>query len=212
MGSATLPYVGFGAVFFDADNDADLDLAIVNGHVMNSPSHVRPGATEAQRKLLLRNTSGRLTDVGRQAGPGFSVDKVGRALAAADIDNDGDVDLLVVNNGGEVDLLRNEGASGNNAIVIRLIGTMTNHDAIGARVKVTAGGVTQLREVKAGSSYLSQNDLRVHVGLGKAARIDRLEVRWPNGQSEMVNGAMVNQIVTVTEGKGVTARTAFGRR
>jgi hypothetical protein len=211
VGSATLPYVGFGAVFFDADNDADLDLGIVNGHVMNSPGHVRPGATEAQRKLLLRNTSGRFTDVGRQAGPGFSVDKVGRALAAADIDNDGDLDLLVVNNGGPVDLLRNEGGSGNNAIVIRLIGTTSNRDAIGARVKVTAGGVTQIREVKAGSSYLSQNDLRVHVGVGKAMQIDRVEVRWPNGQSETISGAMVNQIVTVTEGKGISARRAFGR-
>jgi hypothetical protein len=172
---------------------------------------VRPGATEAQRKLLLRNTSGRFTDVGRQAGPGFSVDKVGRALAAADIDNDGDLDLLVVNNGGPADLLRNEGGSGNNAIVIRLIGTTSNRDAIGARVKVTAGGVTQMREVKAGSSYLSQNDLRVHVGVGKATQIDRVEVRWPNGQSETISGAMANQIVTVNEGKGITARRAFGR-
>ena len=212
VGSATLPYVGFGAVFFDEDNDADLDLAIVNGHVMNSPSHVRPGATEAQRKLLLRNTGGRLTEVGKQSGAGFSVDKVGRALAAADIDNDGDLDLLVVNNGGASELLRNEGGSGNNAIVIRLVGTTSNRDAISARVKVTTGGIAQMREVKAGSSYLAQNDLRVHVGLGKATRIDRIDVRWPNGQSEAVNGATVNEIVTVTEGKGITARTAFVRK
>ena len=211
VGSATLPYVGFGAVFFDADNDADLDLGIVNGHVMNSPGHVRPGATEAQRKLLLRNTGGRFTDVGRQAGPGFSADKVGRALAAADIDNDGDLDLLVVNNGGPADLLRNDGGSGNNAIVIRLIGTTSNRDGIGARVKVAAGGVTQMREVKAGSSYLSQNDLRVHVGVGKATQIERIEVRWSNGQSETISATMVNQIVTVTEGKGITARRPFGR-
>jgi enediyne biosynthesis protein E4 len=209
VGPATLPYVGFGAVFFDADNDADLDLAIVNGHVMNSPSHVRPGATEAQRKLLLRNTGGRLTDVGRQSGPGFSMDKVGRALAAADIDNDGDLDLLVVNNGGAVDLLRNEGSTGNNAITLRLVGTTSNRDAIGARVKVAAGGLTQLREIKAGSSYLGQNDLRVHVGIGKAARIDRLEIRWPNGQSQVVNGEAGNQIMTVTEGKGITERVRF---
>jgi len=212
VGSATLPYVGFGAVFFDEDNDGDLDLAIVNGHVMNSPSHVRPGATEAQRKLLLRNTAGKLTEVGKQSGPGFSVNKVGRALAAADIDNDGDLDLLVVNNGGALDLLRNDGGTGNNAIVIRLIGATSNRDAIGARVKITAGGVTQMREVKAGSSYLAQNDLRVHFGLGKAARIDRIDVRWPNGQSEIVSGATVNEIVTVTEGKGIAARTAFARR
>jgi hypothetical protein len=212
VGPATLPYVGFGAVFFDADNDSDLDLAIVNGHVMNSPSHIRPGATEAQRKLLLRNTGGKLTEVGKQSGAGFNIDTVGRALAAADIDNDGDLDLLVVNNGGAVDLLRNEGGTGNAAVTIRLVGSASNRDAIGARVTLTAGGSTQVREVKAGSSYLAQNDLRVHLGAGKATRIDRLEVRWPNGRSEVVDGAMVNQIVTVTEGKGITSRVPIVRR
>ena len=213
VGPATLPYVGFGATFVDYDNDADLDLGIVNGHVMNSPGHVRPGATEAQRKLLLRNGGGgRLTDVGRQSGPGFASEKVGRTLVAGDIDNDGDLDLLVTNNGGNAELLRNEGGTGNNAVLIQLVGTKSNRSAVGARVRLTAGGTTQVREVKAGSSYLGQNDLRVHVGLDKAARIDRLDVRWPNGQHEVVEGAAVNQILTVTEGQGITARTPFVRK
>jgi enediyne biosynthesis protein E4 len=212
VGPATLPYVGFGAAFLDYDNDADLDLGIVNGHVMNSPGHVRPGATEAQRKLLLRNGGGRLSDVGRQSGSGFASEKVGRTLAAGDIDNDGDLDLLVTNNGGNAELLRNDGGSGNGSVIIRFAGTTSNRSAAGARVRVTAGGVTQVREVKAGSSYLGQNDLRVHVGLGKATRIDRLDVRWPNGQTEVVTGAAVNQILIVTESKGVTARTPFARR
>jgi len=213
VGPATLPYVGFGAVFVDYDNDADLDLGIVNGHVMNSPGHVRPGATEAQRKLLLRNGGGgRLTDVGRQSGPGFASEKVGRTLVAGDIDNDGDLDLLVTNNGGNAELLRNEGGTGNNAVLIQLVGTKSNRSAVGARVRLTTGGMTQVREVKAGSSYLGQNDLRVHVGLGKSAKIDRLEVRWPNGQNEVIEGAAVNQILTVTEGKGITARTPFVRK
>jgi hypothetical protein len=213
VGPATLPYVGFGAVFVDYDNDADLDLGIVNGHVMNSPGHVRPGATEAQRKLLLRNGGGgRLTDVGRQSGTGFSSEKVGRTLVAGDIDNDGDLDLLVTNNGGNAELLRNEGGTGNNAVLIQLVGTKSNRSAVGARVRLTAGGTTQVREVKAGSSYLGQNDLRVHAGLGKAAKIDRLDVRWPNGQNEVIEGAAVNQILTVTEGKGITARTPFARK
>ena len=213
VGPATLPYVGFGAVFVDYDNDADLDLGIVNGHVMNSPGHVRPGATEAQRKLLLRNGGGgRLTDVGRQSGPGFASEKVGRTLVAGDIDNDGDLDLLVTNNGGNAELLRNEGGTGNNAVLIQLVGTKSNRSAVGARIRLTAGGTTQVREVKAGSSYLGQNDLRVHAGLGKSAKIDRLDVRWPNGQNEVIEGAAVNQILTVTEGKGITGRTPFVRK
>jgi hypothetical protein len=220
VGPATLPYVGFGAAFIDYDNDADLDLGIVNGHVMNSPGHVRPGATEAQRKLLLRNgggpstslRAGGFTDVGRQSGPGFASEKVGRTLVAGDIDNDGDLDLLVTNNGGTAELLRNEGGTANNSVLIQLTGSKSNRSAVGARVRLTAGGTTQVREVKAGSSYLGQNDLRVHVGLGKAARIDRLDVRWPNGQNEVIEGAAVNQTLTVTEGKGITGRSPFTRK
>jgi len=220
VGPATLPYVGFGSAFVDYDNDADLDLGIVNGHVMNSPGHVRPGATEAQRKLLLRNNGGPstslrasgFTEIGRQSGAGFASEKVGRTLVAGDIDNDGDLDLLVTNNGGAAELLRNEGGTGNSSVLINLVGTKSNRTAVGARVRLTAGGTTQVREVKAGSSYLGQNDLRVHVGLGKAARIDRLEVRWPNGQNEIIEGAAVNQILTVTEGKGISARTPLVRK
>jgi hypothetical protein len=221
VGPATLPYVGFGAAFVDYDNDADLDLGIVNGHVMNSPGHVRPGATEAQRKLLLRNAgagsstslrAGLFTDVGRQSGSGFASEKVGRTLAAGDVDNDGDLDFLITNNGGAAELLRNEGGTGNNSVLILLVGTKSNRSAVGARVRLTSAGATQIREVKAGSSYLGQNDLRVHIGLGKAAKIERLEVRWPNGQNEVVEGAAVNQIVTVTEGKGITGRSPVTRK
>jgi enediyne biosynthesis protein E4 len=213
VGPATLPFVGFGSAFVDYDNDTDLDLGIVNGHVMNSPGHVRPGATEAQRKLLLRNNGGgRLTEIGRQSGAGFASEKVGRTLIAGDIDNDGDLDLLVTNNGGDAELLRNEGGTGNNAVLINLVGTKSNRSAVGARLRLTAGGTTQVREVKAGSSYLGQNDLRVHAGLGRATRIDRLEVRWPNGQNEVVEGASTNQILTVTEGKGITARMPLARK
>ena len=114
--------------------------------------------------------------------------------------------------GGAAELLRNEGGTGNNSVSIQLVGTKSNRSAVGARLRLTAGGATQVREVKAGSSYLGQNDLRVHVGLGKAAKIDRLEVRWPNGQNEVVEGSTVNQILTVTEGKGITGRSPFTRK
>jgi len=209
VGPPTLPFVGFGAGFLDADNDGDLDLAIVNGHVMNTPSHFRPGAKEAQRNLLLRNDGGRFRDVSRLAGPGFAIENISRTLAAADIDNDGDLDLLVTNNAAAPDLLRNQGAAGANSLLVRLVGTRSNRDAIGARLRVTAGGKTQMREVKAGSSYLGQHDLRVHFGLAQATTVDRLEIRWPNGQMETVPNIAVNQIVTITEGKGVTDRRQY---
>jgi hypothetical protein len=212
VGPATLPFVGFGALFFDVDNDGDLDLSVVNGHVMNSPGHVRPGAKEAQRRVLLRNDGGRFRDVTAAAGAAFAVERVSRALAAADIDNDGDLDLLAVNNNGPADLLRNTGSPGTNAVLVRLVGTTSNRSAIGARLRAVAGTTTQLREVKAGSSYLAQNDLRVHFGLAAARQIDRLEIRWPNGRMpEVLTGIAAGQIVTVIEGKGITARTPFVR-
>jgi hypothetical protein len=213
LSTPTLPFVGFGTALVDHDNDGDLDIGIVNGHVVNIPTLVRPGATLAQRKLLFVNDGrGRMREIGREAGPGFAEERVGRTLVAGDIDSDGDLDLLVTNNGGNAELLRNDGSSGNSAVLVRLVGSQSNRSAIGARVRLTAGGTTQMREVKAGSSYLGQNDLRVHIGTGKATRIDRLEVRWPNGQSEIVEGAAVNQIMTLTEGKGITARTPLVRR
>src|SRR6185369_14832832 len=186
--------------------------AIANGHVMNSPGHVRPGAKEAQRRVLLRNDGGRFRDVSAAAGLGFAAERVGRALAAADVDNDGDLDLQAVNNNGPADLLRNGGVPGTNSVVVRLIGTTSNRNAIGARLRATVGAALQLREVKAGSSYLAQHDLRVHFGLGAARQIDRLEIRWPNGKApEILTSVAAGQIVTVTEGKGVTARVPFAR-
>jgi hypothetical protein len=212
IGLATLPFVGFGTVFLDYDNDGDLDLAIVNGHVLNNSGHFRPGSREAQRKLLFRNDgNGRFTEVGPVSGPGFALEAVGRGLAAADIDNDGDLDLLVTNNGGQAELLRNDGGTENNALLVRTVGTRSNRDGIGARLRLTAGGTTQVREVKAGSSYLGQSDIRVHFGLGRASQIDQLEVRWPAGGTDVVRNVSVNQILTIVEGKGVTGRAPLVR-
>ncbi len=219
VGRETLPFVGFGTLFFDADNDGDLDLAITNGHVVDNSGHYRPGSKSEQRKLLFTNAGGRFTEVGRNAGPGFAIEKIGRSLAAADIDNDGRVDLLFTNNGDAPDLLHN-GTAGGNALVVRLVGTHpstrsgqgSNRSAIGARLTLTAGALTQTREVKAGSSYLSQSDLRQHFGLAAATAVDRIEIRWPSGQRETVSNLAANQVVTITEGKGVTARATLMRR
>jgi hypothetical protein len=213
LSAPTLPYVGFGVAFFDFDNSGQLDLAMANGHVIDNTALFRAGSTHAQPKLLFRNTGARrFLEIGRQAGPGFAGAGVGRALVAGDYDNDGDVDLLVTNNGASPDLLRNEGGNRGAALVVRLAGTSSNRDGIGARIAVTAGGRTETREVKSGSSYLGQSDLRVHFGLGPATEVDRLEVRWPSGQVDRTEGVAVNQVVTVQEGAGVTSRIALGRR
>ena len=212
LGPATLPFVGFGVAFFDFDNSGSLDLAIANGHVIDNTALFRSGSTHAQRKLLFRNLNGRrLMETGREAGPGFSAAGVGRTLVTGDVDNDGDVDVLVTNNGAAPELLRN-GTSGGHAIVLRLLGAAGSRDALGARVGVTAAGRTQVREVKSGSSYLGQGDLRVHVGLGAVTAVDHLDIRWPSGRSERVATPAVDQIVTVQEGRGVTASTPFARR
>jgi hypothetical protein len=212
MNVATLAYLGFGAVFMDYDNDGDLDLAIANGHVLDNAEHFRANSAYAQRNLLLRNDAGRFRDVGRTAGRGFALVKVGRALATGDIDNDGDLDLLVTNNGQTADLLRNDGGSAGAALMVKLIGKQSNRNGVGARLRLVAGGRTQIREVKTGSSYLSQSDMRQNFGLGRATQADRLEIRWPSGRTETLTNVQANGIVTVTEGEGITARTPFAGR
>jgi hypothetical protein len=212
VGPPTLPFVGFGTAWFDGDNDGDLDLAIVNGHVLDNPGVFRTGASHAQRRLLfVNNGKGRLAEIGRSAGPGFEPERVSRGLFVGDVDNDGDLDMLITNNGQAAELLRNDGMNRGNSLILRLVGTKSNRDAIGARLRVVSGGTSWVREVRAGSSYLGQNDLRVHVGVGTAAQVD-VGVRWPSGAVEEVRGISVNQIVTLSEGKGLTDRTAFAAR
>src|SRR5258706_4032143 len=218
IGFPTLPFVGFGVAFLDFDNDTQLDIAVANGNILDNAAQLRAGATYMQRKLLFRNLANRrFGEVGRMAGPAFSTERVSRGLAVADIDNDGDLDLLVANNGQDVELLRNDlnnlsrGGNRANALLVRLRGAGANTDAIGARIRLSVGSRTQIRDVKAGSSYMSQNDLRAHFGLGTAARADRVEVVWPSGRMESVANISANQIVTIAEGKGIVAQQPFSR-
>ncbi len=216
IGFATLPFVGFGVAFLDADNDGQLDLAIANGHLFDNAPLFRSGATYAQRKLLFRNTTGRrFIEIGRTAGPGFALEKVGRALAYGDIDNDGDLDLLVTNNGQTADLLRNDGGHSGSSMLVRVLAAPgnqnANRDAIGAVIRLTTGSRTQVREIRAGSSYLAQNDLRAHFGLGGATRADRIDILWPSGRTEVLRNVAVNQIVTVGEGRGIVRTSPLVR-
>jgi enediyne biosynthesis protein E4 len=159
---------------------------------------------------LLRNDgSGKFTEVGQVSGPGFALKKPSRALAVGDIDNDGDLDLLIANVGDTADLLRNDGGNRQNSLLIRTVGSKSNRDGIGARLRLTIDKRVLLRYVKAGSSYLAQNDLRVHFGLGSARRADRLEILWPSGVVDVLLNIDANQIVTVREGAGAVGQKEF---
>jgi enediyne biosynthesis protein E4 len=211
LGPLTLPYVGFGVAFLDFDNDTRTDLAIVNGNVVDNIALFRKGAKHAQPSLLLRNVGTRFQNLAKQAGPGFASERVSRGLAKGDIDNDGDVDLLITNNGGAAQLLVNEVGNRNNALLLRLIGTKSNRDGIGARLRLTVGSRTLVDQVASGSSYLAQHDLRVHFGLGSAAKADRLEIAWPSGRVEVLESLPANHVITVREGEGEIRRVPFAR-
>jgi hypothetical protein len=211
LGPLTLPYVGFGVVFIDYDNDMVRDLAIVNGNVVDNIAMFRPGAKHAQPKLLLHNNGRTFRNVSKEAGAGFAGERVGRALAKGDIDNDGDVDLLVTSNGGPVQLLRNDGGNRRNALLVRALPAGSGREAIGARIRVTVGTRTLVDQVDGGTSYLAQNDPRVHFGLGQASKADRVEVMWPGGRVDTIQNVPANHIVTVREGQGEMARVPLHR-
>ena len=206
IGTMSLSYLAWGVGFADYDNDGYQDLFIANGHLDENVQAFNPtGFYEQPNQLFRNNRAGTFDEVGADSGSDMRLEKVSRGFAYSDYDNDGDLDLLVTNLKGTPDLLQN-GGNQNAWLTLTLIGTRSNRDAIGARVTVTAGNLTQLREVRSGSSYLSQNDMRLHFGLGKHSQVDQIEIRWPSGLQEHLEGIEANQILTLVEGTVESSR------
>jgi hypothetical protein len=194
--------LSFGGGFFDYDNDGWLDLFIANGHVYPEIEQSSQFAHYKQVNSLFHNEgNGKFVETTKQAGSGFDTPYVGRGVAFADFNNDGFVDLIVSNNGDPPLLLHNSGGNGNHFVNFKLVGVKSNRDAMGARVRVTAGGISQIREIAGGGSYLSQSDLRANFGLGTATRADTVEVNWPSGLKQSFHNVGSDQFYLLEEGK-----------
>jgi hypothetical protein len=199
--SASRPHLGWGTGFADFDNDGWLDLFVANGHVYPEVDGLAEISRYLQPKELYRNLgNGRFTEISRRLGGDLTKPQPARGAAFGDYDNDGDIDVLVVNVNSRPNLYRNDGGNRGSWIGFRLIGVTSNRDAIGARVEIDAGGRTQVGEVRSGGSYLSHNDMRVHFGLGTEKRVDRVRIRWPDGNTETLNGMDAGRYVTIREG------------
>ncbi len=211
VGRASLLTLGFGCVFYDYDLDGWLDIVIVNGHIEPEIERIQKRVKYAQPPHLFRNLGkGKFAEVTASVGAGFARARVARGVAYADIDNDGDLDLLVTTNGGPALLFRNDGG-GNRALRVKLEGTRSNRVGIGAVVTATAGGEKQSLTLRSGSSYLSQSERVLTCGLGQRAQVDQLEVRWPGGQVERFSNVAAGQQVTIQEGRGIIANQKFSQ-
>lgn len=213
MGRPGRIFVEFGTVFTDIDNDGWPDVLVVNGHVMDDISKQRPQLTYAQRPLLFLNRRRgdiKFAEIGLNSGAAMSKPIVGRGLACADYDLDGDVDALITTNGGPVYLLRNSGSS-NRAIRLTLQGTRSNRSGLGAVVLVRTGKTVLRRVVRSGSSYLSQSELPLTIGLGQAMRADSVTVQWPSGAKTELKNVPAQSSLFIREGQGIIRRTTLSK-
>ncbi len=201
IGVTSRTHLGFGVDFFDADNDGDEDLMVANGHIDDRVEEHTTGVGFAQRNLLFALEDGRFRDVTDTSGPALSDLKVSRGLVTADFDGDGDLDVACSNNGGPVQLLRNDTPGGGRFVGLWLEGTSTNRSAIGAVLDIQIGDDTIHRQVHGAGSYLSVPDLRVHVGLGDAPRIDRLVIHWPGGEDQTIEALDADAYYRIVEGR-----------
>ncbi len=210
VGLASRNSLGFGCAFLDANLDGWLDFAVANGHIDETVRNIRGNVGYAQPpQLFLNSSKGTFRDIAAEVGGAFDQPKVGRGLAFADFDRDGDLDLLLTTNNGPAYLYRNDQLSGNHSIRFRLVGTKSNRDGIGAVVRVFTGGMTQSRMVKGGSSYLSQSELPVTFGLEKRDRIERMVIDWPSGRTEEYKNLAAGRCYECTEGKGIVRQNGY---
>jgi enediyne biosynthesis protein E4 len=210
---ATRDVLSFGGGFFDYDNDGWLDIFIANGHVYPEIEQASPDISYRQINSLFHNErNGKFLDVTKSSGDGFRTPYVGRGVAFADFDNDGFVDIVVANNGDVPLLLHNSGGNGNHFLNFKLVGTKSNRDAMGARIRMAAGGISQIREIAGGGSYLSQSDLRANFGLGKADRAETVEVRWPSGAQQVFHSVEAGRFYVIEEGSDRLEPQQFTRK
>ena len=211
VGRNTLVTLGFGCFFFDYDNDGWLDIFVSDGHIENEIERVQKRVSYAEPPHLFRNLGGgKFQEVTAQMGTPFASPKVGRGAAYADIDNDGALDVLVTTNGGRPWLFHNEGQT-NHSLRVKLDGTKSNRDGIGAIVRVSSSDAKQWQMLRSGSSYLSQSELVLTFGLGSATKADTVEIQWPSGQVDKLSGVAADQTVTVQEGKGIVGNRVYGK-
>jgi hypothetical protein len=204
-------FLGWGTCFYDLDNDGWLDLLLVNGHVFPEIEQAHLDEQYAEPKLVYRNLgNGRFQDISLKSGPGILLRRCGRGAAFGDVFNSGQIDVVINNMNDLPTLLHNVAPSPNHWFAVRLVGRATNRAAIGSRATVWSGEHRQIAEVQSGGSFCSQNDLRLHFGLGAATAVDRLKVRWLSGKEEMYQRLPADRFVTVVEGKGVTSVQRFG--
>jgi len=206
IGASSRNTLGFGCLFLDVDLDGKLDLAVANGHIDETVRNIRGNVGYAQPpQLFLNQGGGKFQDVAGMTGGGFDSPKVGRGLAYADFDRDGDLDILLTTNNGPAYLYRNDQLAGNHSIRFELRGTKSNRDAIGAIVQLFAGDLRQSRMVHAGSSYLSQSELPLTFGLGKRDKIDRVVIAWPSGLTEEYKDLRAGKTYKCQEAKGISS-------
>src|SRR5579864_44754 len=209
VGRATLNTLGFGCFFFDYDNDGWQDIFVADGHIEDQIERVQKRVSYAEPAHLFRNLGGgKFTEVTTQMGASFAAPKVGRAAAYADIDNDGFLDVLVTTNAGPAYLFQNEGGT-NHSLRIKLVGTKSNRNGIGAVVRVAAGSDKQWKMLRSGSSYLAQSELVLTFGLGAQSKADSVEIQWTSGQVDKLANVNAGQTVTVQEGKGIVGTRAY---